>query len=140
MNPANHAHASCLCGAVRIHAELPSLWLAHCHCSMCRRAHGAAFVTWVGFPAERCRIDDPDRALRWFASSVEAERGFCGRCGSSLAFRSSRWPGELHLSVGNFDTPLDRTPQAHVFWDAHVAWAAVDPNDGLPRKSTIGTA
>lgn len=130
--------AQCLCGAVRIRAKFPSLWLAHCHCSMCRRAHGTAFVTWVGFPAERSRIDDPDRSLRWFASSPEAERGFCGRCGSSLAFRSSRWPGELHLSVGTIEKPLDRTPQAHVSWDAHVSWAALDPNDGLPRKPGTG--
>jgi hypothetical protein len=56
--------AGCLCGAVGVAAELPSLWMAHCHCSLCRRAHGAAFVTWVGFPSARCRLDDAFKALR----------------------------------------------------------------------------
>src|SRR5690606_34943450 len=45
----SQASASCFCGAIRIDAELPSKWVAHCHCTMCRRAHGAAFVTWAGF-------------------------------------------------------------------------------------------
>jgi hypothetical protein len=25
-------------------------------------------------------------------------------------------------------------PQAHVFWDTHVDWVRLDPDDGLPRK------
>lgn len=125
----------CLCGKLRFEVTLPSKWVAHCHCSMCRREHGAAFVTWVGMPAEQCRIDDPQHVLHWYTSSPGAERGFCAHCGSSMLFRSARWPGELHITLANFDFPVDRTPQAHVFWDAHVAWAAVDPNDGLPRKT-----
>src|SRR3546814_17901676 len=71
--------------------------------------------------------------LRWYASSPGAERGFCSRCGSSLAFRSTRWPGELHLAVANLAGPADRAPQAHVFWDMHVDWVVLG-DDGLPRK------
>ena len=37
----------CLCGAVRFTAKLPSKWCAHCHCSLCRKAHGAGYVTWA---------------------------------------------------------------------------------------------
>jgi hypothetical protein len=126
------ATGSCLCGAVRFAARLPSKWVAHCHCSMCRRAHGAAFVTWAGFEDERIAIEDADARLQWHASSPPARRGFCARCGSTLFFRSERWPGELHVVLANFDTPLDRLPQAHVFYDAHVPW--FEPNDDLPRK------
>lgn len=130
----SQASASCFCGAIRIDAELPSKWVAHCHCTMCRRAHGAAFVTWAGFDESSCRINDPDAKLHWFASSPGAERGFCSHCGSTLLFRSRRWAGELHVVVANFDGPLDRQPQAHVFWDSHVDWVALDNGDGLPRK------
>ena len=79
-------------------------------------------------------IDDPDGMLRWFASSPGAQRGFCSRCGSALFFRSTRWPGELHVTVASLDTPLDRAPQLHVFWDTHVDWVAFG-EDGLPRKT-----
>jgi hypothetical protein len=100
---------------------------------MCQRAHGAAFVTWAGFDAEALQLaDGAEPLLQWYRSSPEAERGFCKQCGSSLFFRSSRWPGEVHVARANLEGALDRTPQAHVFYDTHVPWFEV--NDGLPRK------
>ena len=124
---------SCLCGAVAFACTMPTKWVAHCHCSLCRRAHGAAFVTWAGIPEARFRFTAGEQALRWYRSTPEAERGFCTQCGSSLLFRSSRWPGEIHVTVANLDGPLDRAPQAHVFWSAHVDWYV--PDDALPKKS-----
>lgn len=128
------SHGGCLCGDVRFTVDWPSVWVAHCHCSMCRRAHGAAFVTWFGMAEDRARIDDAAGSLRWYVSSPGAERGFCARCGSSLFFRSARWQGELHITLANLEGDADQAPMAHVFWDTHVGWAAVDPGDGLPRK------
>ena len=127
------ATAHCLCGDVTVQASLPSKWVAHCHCSLCRRAHGAAFVTWVGMEATHCGIEDAQGHLRWYRSSPGAERGFCSRCGSMLFFRSERWPGELHIALAHFTTPVDRAPQVHAYWQDHVEWANVDPNDGLRR-------
>ena len=131
----SQVRGSCLCGELGFEAGLPSKWVAHCHCTMCRRAHGAAFVTWVGLEAARCRIEDPHGFLHWYPSSAQAERGSCRNCGSILFFRSARWPDELHVTLANFDGPVDRAPQAHVFWDSHVDWVRLDPDDGLPRKT-----
>src|SRR5687767_15326165 len=131
----DHATGRCLCGDVEFRTQLPSKWVAHCHCTMCRRSSGAAFVTWVGLEESRCEIRDPSGRLSWYESSPQAERGFCGRCGSTLFFRSARWAGELHVTLSNFDGPVDRSPQAHVFWDTHVDWLRLDPADGLPRKT-----
>ena len=125
----------CLCGDVKFGGTLPSKWVAHCHCSLCRRAHGAAFVTWVGMDAARCTIADPLARLRWYESTPGAERGFCSRCGSMLFFRSERWAGELHIARAQIAGAVDRAPQAHVYWDMHVDWVRIDPNDGLPRKA-----
>ena len=47
---------SCLCGAVSFEFELPTLFAGHCHCTMCQRAHGAGFVTWVGVREDGFRI------------------------------------------------------------------------------------
>lgn len=122
----------CLCGATRFAFDLPTKWVAHCHCTMCRRAHGAAFVTWVGVESPQFRwLADGD--LRWYTSSTGAERGFCAHCGSPIAFRSVRWPGEIHLARALIDAELDRLPQVHVFHDTHVPWVTL--GDDLPRKS-----
>jgi hypothetical protein len=130
--PSQTFSGGCSCGAVRFAADAPTLWCAHCHCSMCRRAHGAAFVTWVGLEEQRCRIEDARGALRWHASSPGARRGFCSACGSPQFFRSERWPGELHVPLAHFDAPIDRQPQLHVEWNAHVPWFPFE--DALPKK------
>lgn len=39
------ARGQCLCGVIKFTARFPSKWVAHCHCTRCQRAHGAAFVT-----------------------------------------------------------------------------------------------
>ena len=116
----------CLCGAVRFEAELPTRWCAHCHCSMCRRAHGAGYVTWAGFPSSQFRLRQGGEQLTWYASSPGARRGFCRACGSTMLFESERWAGETHVALGCLDGPIDRRPQANVFFDTHVDWMPID--------------
>ena len=127
------ARGQCLCGAVRFTASLPSKWSAHCHCTLCQRAHGAAFVTWVGMESANVLIAADDGALAWFDSPGGGERAFCKRCGSSMFFRAGQWPGELHIARALFTDPVDREPQAHVYYDTHVPWVKV--TDELPKKA-----
>ncbi len=133
----SEAQGSCLCGDVQFFVQWPSKWVVHCHCSLCRRAHGAAFVTWLGMSETQCQVDDPASRLRWYVSTPGAERGFCNHCGSTLFFRSARWPGELHIALANLVGDADRLPSEHVHWDAHVTWAKIDPEDGIDRKTEI---
>jgi hypothetical protein len=72
-----------------------------------------------------------DEQLVWYQSSPPARRGFCGRCGSTLFFESTRWRDEIHIALAHMDGPIDRAPAAHVFFDAHVSW--FEPSDGLRR-------
>lgn len=128
------AHGACLCGQVRFAATLPTKWVAHCHCSYCRRAHGAPLVTWAGFQNEQVLIEQDTVAPAWYSSSPGALRGFCPRCGSPMFFKSERWPSELHVARALFTDPLDREPTAHVFYESHVPWLSF--NDDLPKKSS----
>jgi len=116
----------CLCGAVRFEARLPSKWCGHCHCSMCRQAHGAGYVTWVGFESDHFTLQAGDHHLKWYESSNGARRGFCGTCGSTMLFEAKRWSGETHVALGCIDDPIDRKPQANSFFDAHVNWMPID--------------
>jgi len=89
-------------------------------------------VTWVSVAPEQVAIEESGGMLRWYRSQAGAERGFCSQCGSPLFFRSGRWPGELHIARALFTDPLDREPQAHGYYDTHVAW--VNVADDLPKK------
>jgi hypothetical protein len=132
--PASSSRGRCLCGRVLFATRGPSKWVAHCHCTRCQRAHGAAFVTWAGFRADAVDISDPGAHLRWHVAVEGGSRGFCGQCGSPMFFKSERWPDELHIARALFLDPIDLDPQAHVFHETHVAWVSLA--DDLPRKSS----
>lgn len=127
------AAGQCLCGQVAFSATLPSNWVAHCHCSLCQRAHGAAFVSWVGMNAQQVTVRDEHQQLTWYASTPDAQRGFCKTCGSTIFFRSKQWPDELHITLANFSDPVDKAPQLHAYYDTHVNWFTC--NDALPTQS-----
>lgn len=121
----------CLCGTVKFEVTLPTKWCAHCHCTLCRRSHGAAFVTWFGVETDQFKFIQGEEKLTWYHSSQESKRGFCTNCGSHILFRSTKWPGETHITLSNMIDPIDRQPQVHVFFDTHVGW--LEFNDDLPR-------
>lgn len=112
----------CLCGAVRFEAQGEPRFISNCHCESCRRASSAPSVTWAGFKSEDVTISGD--TLRDFASSSGVTRSFCGGCGSPIAFRGNRWPGETHLPVCAFDAPEDLAPESDHFEDEKLPWAA----------------
>ena len=122
---------SCSCGDVRFSTRTPSLFCGHCHCTMCRRCHGAGYVTWLIAARDRFRVEAGETALVRYPSSDHGTRSFCGRCGSSLFFESTHRPDQVDLVLANLAEPADLAPQAHVFFDDRVDWVCAE--DGLPR-------
>ena len=118
----------CLCGAVTVAAQGAAKWVAHCHCPSCRRATGGSFATFAGYARDQVIING--EAYRQYASSPGVKRGFCKKCGGSISYESSQWPGEVHLHVGALDEAQEFTPQAHVFTKSKLAWLHLE--DGLP--------
>ena len=120
----------CLCGDVRYEVQGEPVYVFHCHCSMCRRAGGAAFQTWAGLEAGAVTVTQG--TPQSYESSSFARRSFCGRCGGQLFYR---YTGEqspaLWVSAGTLDHPERVTPDRHVFADDRVPWVHME--DGLPR-------
>ena len=121
----NTVQGSCLCGRVRFEAELPTRFVAHCHCVNCRRAHGAGLVTFAGFPEGQFRITAGEESLTDYLTDTEATRRFCGRCGSTLTYSSPRWPDEVHVAVANLLDPLDQLPTEHAYADRSPDWCPI---------------
>jgi hypothetical protein len=128
-------NGGCLCGRVRFEIELPTLFCAHCHCSMCRKAHGAGFVTWTAVPYTQFRVTAGADALRRYDSSEHGWRSFCGTCGSNMLCESTRHPEHIDVALGALDGEIDRSPSLHVFVDDRVRWSNLD--DGLPRLGGV---
>lgn len=120
----------CLCGGVHFEAARVA-WRAHCHCTMCRRAHGAPVVTWIGVKRPDFRLVAGAELVATFRSSPEAVRRFCRSCGTMMFFEGERWPDEVHIARALCDG--DAPPRvAHAFWDDRVPW--IEMRDDLPRR------
>jgi hypothetical protein len=124
----------CLCGAVRYRLTATPTPSTHCHCTMCRRASGAPVVTWTTVPRDRFRLVQGEPVI--YCSSADAERRFCGRCGSPLTFWSARCPDDIDVTVGTLDRPDDVPPDHHIFVSSRLAWLHLD--ETLPEYEGFG--
>lgn len=122
---------ACLCGTIRFSVALPTLFCAHCHCSMCRRSHGSGYVTWFAVPRGQLDLEAGGESLVRYPSSDHGVRSFCARCGSSLFCESTRHPDQVDIVLANMEAPIDRLPQVHVYFDDRAPWVIAE--DGLPR-------
>jgi hypothetical protein len=129
MSAGEELRGGCLCGAVAYRLLGPPRLVSHCHCSICRRASGAAFVTWVTLPAESFELQRG--TLARYRSSDHGWRGFCAACGSPIASGSSRYPRYIEVTAGSLAEPGRVVPERHVFWPDHLGWLQAE--DGLPR-------
>jgi hypothetical protein len=117
-------HGSCLCGRLRYEVLGPIKAVTHCHCSMCRKAHGAAFGTYGSVPLEHFVVTEGAGHRRSYPSSPGVERSFCVVCGSTLTWHRnegefSRW---IAFALGTLDTPFVPARQKQVHADCAAAW------------------
>ena len=78
-------HGGCLCGGVRyeINGKLENA--GNCHCSMCRKNSGSAFVAAAQVAAKDFKWTKGESLLGSYTSSPGAKRMFCKNCGSPIA-------------------------------------------------------
>ncbi|MDW2776792.1 GFA family protein [Pseudomonas sp. YQ_6] len=115
---------SCLCAAVSYLLLTPPKAVTHCHCSQCRKSHGAAFASYGSIPRSMLRILRGATSIKAFSSSPTVTREFCTECGSTLFW--SRAQGEfadwISIALGTLDTPFLPRKQKHVHVDAAAPW------------------
>lgn len=121
------ATGRCLCGEVSWELDGPFQWMSHCHCSRCRKAHGAAFGTYLAAPASGFRVRGSEHVKRW-ESSPGFFRCFCGRCGSAVPGDAA--DGLAFAPVGNFDDDPGVRALAHIFVASKAPWFEI--RDSVP--------
>lgn len=119
----------CLCGKVRYEISGQLFGADNCHCSMCRRQHGAAFASYAAL--------NPDD-FKWISGknlvkTYEIEGGdgwcFCTECGSTLAGTRKGKVNTITLGTVEGD-PVIR-PECHIFVGSKANWHEI--NDDLPQ-------
>jgi hypothetical protein len=132
---------ACLCGALHYDVEGVPQSLMHCHCSRCRKHHGAPFATHVLAPAAGFRWQGEEPALIEHRSSATRVRRACAVCGSvaptllgdRVLLPAGNLLGELtdvaglHMFVGS------KTP-SHVIGDSLPQHRDAPPGWPLPER------
>jgi len=122
--PAGIASGQCLCGRVVFEIDVPARWAWHDHSAPSRRAHGAAYATYVGSWRKRFRImSGEDVISRYQDETTKVTRSFCSLCGSPLFYERARSPHMVNISRALFTARTGREPLYHVAIEEAPDWA-----------------
>ena len=127
------ANGSCLCGTVKIRVSDEASDMSHCHCSMCRKIHGAQFVTF--YHSNNLEYTAGADAVQAYESSPGFIRSFCKHCGSSLP---DQVPGEVgvYVPAGLMDDDPGIRPESHIFIESKAD--SYEITDSLPQHKFYG--
>jgi ribosomal protein S18 acetylase RimI-like enzyme len=106
--------------------------VGHCHCSRCRKWHGAAFSTNAELRAAQLEVECGAEELAEFRSSPLRARVFCRSCGGKLWIRRLDTPDALALCIAALDSDAGVRPARRVFCADAARWH-VGVRDELPR-------
>jgi hypothetical protein len=107
---------------------------SHCHCSQCRRLHGAAFASFGGVARKDFRYLSGEQDLAHYASSASHTRVFCRNCGSNILVDLDAEPDALYLAMGTMEGNPSCPPGYHIYVGSRAPW--YEFNDALPRYET----
>ena len=124
----------CLCEAIayEIRGELGPIF--HCHCSKCRRWHGAAFRTRATINASQFTWTRGEELLSRYHSSEFVVKHFCSVCGSNLISTYDDDPAKIGVPLGGLDQAPANAPEGHFFVGSKAPWFTI--TDGLPQHDT----
>ena len=127
-------HGHCECGKVSFEADGPIEDFSHCHCSQCRRMHGAAYATFAGVARKGFRYLSGEDALSTYASSSTHERVFCSICGSNILVALTDEPDAIYLSMGAIEGNPPHPEGYHIYVGSKAPWHEI--NDDLKQHDT----
>jgi hypothetical protein len=117
------ADGQCSCGAVVFEIAVPAQWAWHDHSAASRRAHGAAYATYVGSWKSRFRfVRGEDNLTRYTDAATGSVRSFCRTCGSPVTYERRRAANNVNLPRALFTSGTGREPRYHIGIDQLQEW------------------
>ncbi len=121
----------CECGKVQYQVLGEITDYSHCHCSICRRIHGAAFVSWGGVARDKFAYVSGEDNLRTYSFSENADSLFCENCSSTILVDYKPEAHMLYITMGTVDGDVDCPSAYHAFVGSKAPWFEI--TDDLPQ-------
>eukprot|EP00746_Dinoflagellata_sp_MGD_P043865 gnl/MRDRNA2_/MRDRNA2_206785_c0_seq1.p1 gnl/MRDRNA2_/MRDRNA2_206785_c0~~gnl/MRDRNA2_/MRDRNA2_206785_c0_seq1.p1 ORF type:complete len:212 (-),score=23.12 gnl/MRDRNA2_/MRDRNA2_206785_c0_seq1:38-673(-) len=112
----------CLCGAIQFTVEEAPYRMMHCHCNMCKRQGGGAFITWAAFADHTIRYFSGEHIVKTYQSSTFGYRRFCPLCGSTISLNYHGQPGTTWLTAGSLEGDVGCCPDSHIMLNYKAPW------------------
>lgn len=127
----------CLCGSVKYSVDKLEANMGNCHCTMCRKFHGAAYATYAQAKSENFHWISGEDSIKNYIGENGTVRKFCSECGSSLIFQDdiNDYHEIVHFAAGTLNTDIEVKPNVHIYMESKANWFEVE--DDLP-KHTMG--
>jgi hypothetical protein len=122
---------ACLCGRIRYAIDGAPRFMYQCHCSKCRAASGASFVTNLIVDADRFRITAGRESLGAFESSPRKFRYFCSGCGSPIYSQGEKTKHVVSVRSGTLKQDPGVRVAYHAFAGSKAPWTEIC--DGMPQ-------
>ena len=119
----NKIEGGCFCGSIRYsfeHKDYPS---ANCHCSMCRRISGAAFVSWIAVPS--LSFNYTQGGPKKLVSSSHGARYFCQDCGTPLVCILEEDQKNTYVTICSLDNPQNFKPKDDLYAEDMLDWMKI---------------
>ncbi len=123
---------SCLCGAIQYEVEAINNKIFNCHCTQCRKSHGAAFATQAFANGKTLRFIKGVELLSEY-SGHGGIRAFCSRCGSRLMNYAADKSLYFSVALSSVDSLYDVKPIANAFVDSKATW--YEPSENITSYS-----
>ena len=113
----------CLCGNVELEIGVPARWAWHDHSAASRRAHGAAYATYVGAWRSRFRVAKGEKHIKRYEDAMtRTARSFCSRCGTPLMYERAHSPQMVNVPRALFKERTGREPLYHIKIEELQEW------------------
>jgi len=120
---------SCLCGQVKYKVTDSIRMINNCHCSMCRKVHGAAFGSFMHVDGDGFEWLSGAQLITNYHTPHQDDRCFCSNCGSSMPMIED--DGNVIIPAGTLDTDPGIVPLMHIFTGSKAPWHEI--TDSLPQ-------
>jgi hypothetical protein len=123
----------CLCNGVRYEYDGAIEEISICHCSMCRKAQGSAYVAVSPIDAAKFRIVQGHELLKEFRAVPGKARVFCSHCGSPIFSARDDLPSVRRLRLGTVETSFVCNAAYHIWVGSKATWETI--GDDLPQHA-----